>query len=461
MLFGPGFRGIAGMLFLSLAVIPQWTVRAADTTPPTGKIVINNGRTATNTPNVTLSLSWDDGADGTGVTRMRFSDDGAHWSLWEPAAATLPHTLPNGDGHKTVRVQFMDRANNRSAVYNDYIMLDTTAPAGAIVIDGGVNTTVTQFVTLGLTLLDAGAGVTRMRFSDNGATWTPWELPRAIRPHTLPSGSGYHTVRAQFLDGAGNYSPVYNDYIKLADPIEQTVLLPGGVPMEMVWIGSGSFLMGRCSGELDSFTSEDPQHSVRVNGFWMAKYEVTKRQWQAVMETTPWTGQACVSNDPDSPAVFVSWDDARAFCAAVSSQTGNTFRLPSEAEWEYACRAGTTTRFYWGDDPSYTAIGDYASYDGNCSVEMYAHAVGQKLPNAFGLYDMIGNVWEWCGDWWHDSYTGAPANGGAWEETTGYARVLRGGSWAIHGADCRSARRQDSPWNYQLHCYGFRPAQNP
>ncbi len=188
-----------------------------DTTPPTGSIVINSNKSATNSVNATLSLTWLDGT-GSGVVRMRFSNDGSTWTAWEPLLATRAYTLPAGDGYKTVRVQFLDGANNRSAVYSDYIRLDTTAPTGSIIINGGAATTSTPYVSLGLDWNDAGTGVTRMRFSDNGSTWTAWETLVHTRPYTTPVGLGYHTVRVQFTDGAGNYSPVYNDYIKLVSP---------------------------------------------------------------------------------------------------------------------------------------------------------------------------------------------------------------------------------------------------
>ncbi len=190
-----------------------------DTAPPTGTVVINNNRSATNTPNVTLALTWNDGAGGSGAVRMRFSDDGSHWTAWGPLAATRAYALPAGDGHKTVRVQYLDLANNRSATFSDYILLDTTLPTGSIIINNGASTTTTQSVTLGLSWSDGtGSGVTRMRFSDNGSTWTYWMPPTATSAHTLPLPNGYHTVRVQYLDGAGNYSAVCSDYIKLQMP---------------------------------------------------------------------------------------------------------------------------------------------------------------------------------------------------------------------------------------------------
>ena len=224
----------------------------------------------------------------------------------------------------------------------------------------------------------------------------------------------------------------------------ETIMLRGEVPLDMVWVEPGAFSMGRYPGEQDSFADEDPPHWVTLSsGFWMGKYELTKAQWTAVMATTPWSGQDYVLDDPDSPAVCVSWNDAQAFIATLTGLTGETLRLPTEAEWEYACRAGTNRRFYWGDDPSYTVGDDYAWWPYNAwdVNERYAHVVGLKRPNAFGLYDMSGNVWELCEDDWHDGYTGAPSNGDAWVDSPrGSARVRRGGSWNSYG-DCRSARR--------------------
>ena len=233
--------------------------------------------------------------------------------------------------------------------------------------------------------------------------------------------------------------------LNVSDVTEQTIYLPGDVPLEMVWIPAETFMMGRYPGEQDSSAEEDPQHEVTLSqGFWMGKYELTKRQWTAVMGTTPWSGLLHVLNDLDSPAVSVSWNDAQAFITALNSDTGLTFRLPSEAEWEYTCRAGTTTRFHWGDDPSYTQIDDYAWWFGNAynGGQLYAHVVGQKSPNAFGLYDMNGNVWEWCEDDYHSSYTGAPSDGGAWVDSpAGAYRIMRGGSWSCEDYNDRSASR--------------------
>ncbi len=228
-----------------------------------------------------------------------------------------------------------------------------------------------------------------------------------------------------------------------------TITLPGGVMLEFVRIPAGTFAMGSPSDEQSRENDEGPAHTVNIAyDFYLGKYELTKRQWQAVMESTPWNGRANVLDDPDSPVVYINWHDAQNFISALNTHITNTgqgpaaMRLPSEAEWEYACRAGTTTRFYWGDDPSYTQISYYAWHTGNAwnIGESYAHVVGQKLPNAWGLYDMSGNVWEWCQDDWHDTYIGAPTDGSSWEKYAESRRVVRGGFFNSSG-NCRSASR--------------------
>jgi hypothetical protein len=185
---------------------------------PAGTVVINGGEGTTNTTAVTLTLTWSPWA-GIEVRRMRFSNDGATWSPWEPLAATRAWTLPEGNGYKTVRVQFLDRAGNYSERFSDYIRLDTTPPTGTIVINGNHPATLSPEVTLLLMWDDAGgSGVSRMRFSDNGSTWSPWEALSATRAHTLPATPGYHTVRVTYRDAAGNVSERFADYIRLDIP---------------------------------------------------------------------------------------------------------------------------------------------------------------------------------------------------------------------------------------------------
>jgi formylglycine-generating enzyme required for sulfatase activity len=213
----------------------------------------------------------------------------------------------------------------------------------------------------------------------------------------------------------------------------------------MVSLPAGKFLMG--SSESDS---EKPPHQVKVNSFAIGKYPITQAQYQAVMGNNP----SQFKNNPQNPVECVSWNDAKAFCQKLSRITGKTYRLPTEAEWEYACRAGTTTRYYFGDNDN--QLGDYAWGRENSNNK--THPVGQKKPNGWGLYDMSGNVWEWCEDDWHDSYAGAPDDGTAWIDNDNRSqsrKCLRGGSWINFPILCRSANR--SWFNPDNRCSWFNP----
>jgi formylglycine-generating enzyme required for sulfatase activity len=270
-------------------------------------------------------------------------------------------------------------------------------------------------------------------------------------------------VSLEITTAAGNHTELKLNFITVTPPdagTVETVMLPGDVPLEMLWIPAGAFAMGSPDYEQDRSANEGPRHDVTfVSGFWMAKYELTKRQWLAVMGTLPWAGQPFIQVYPESPAVYVSWNDAQDFVGAINVLTDKNFRLPAEAEWEYACRAGETARFYYGDDPSYAYLGNHAWWDGNANSagQQYAHVVGLKEPNAWGLYDMAGNVWELCEDDWHGNYTGAPAYGYAWvDEPRGPNRVARGGSWVIQGAAARSATRSSNTLDYAHSSIGFR-----
>ncbi|NCR34941.1 MAG: SUMF1/EgtB/PvdO family nonheme iron enzyme [Microcystis aeruginosa S11-01] len=226
-----------------------------------------------------------------------------------------------------------------------------------------------------------------------------------------------------------------------------TEKLANGIRLEMVSLPAGKFLMGSSESN-----DEKPQHQVKVNSFAIGKYPITQAQYQAVMGNNP----SQFKNNPQNPVECVSWNDAKAFCQKLSQITGKTYRLPTEAEWEYACRAGTTTRYYFGDDAN--QLGDYAWYDGNSGGK--THPVGQKKPNGWGLYDMSGNVWEWCEDDWHDSYAGAPDDGSAWLDNDNRSqslKCLRGGSWYFNPNLCRSAYRSNHfRRDFSVNSLGFR-----
>lgn len=196
---------------------------------------------------------------------------------------------------------------------------------------------------------------------------------------------------------------------------------------EMVVIPSGSFQMGG-----DMHGDEQPVHAVTISrGFALAKTEVTQGQWRAVMGSNPSNFSNCGDN---CPVEQVSWDDAQEYVRKLSQKTGKSYRLPSEAEWEYACRAGSRQE-YCGSD----SIDSVAWYGNNSGSK--TNSVGQKQSNRFGLYDMSGNVWEWVEDCDHDNYDGAPADGSAWTNGTCVRRVLRGGSWDYLPQVARSAKR--------------------
>jgi formylglycine-generating enzyme required for sulfatase activity len=210
-------------------------------------------------------------------------------------------------------------------------------------------------------------------------------------------------------------------------------------PTNMVFIPPGTFMMGSPTNETDRFANEGPQIAGTFSrGFWMGKHEVTQGESLEVMgiNSSRFTG------DDNRPVEMVSWSFATNYCARLTQReraagripAGSVYRLPAEAEWEYACRAGTSTRFSYGDDPGYTSLTNYAWY-GEGSFGN-SHPVGQKLPNAWGLYDMHGNVLEWCQDWYYD-YLGPIYNPFPFFEY----RVLRGGDWYSGSAYSRSARR--------------------
>jgi formylglycine-generating enzyme required for sulfatase activity len=224
-------------------------------------------------------------------------------------------------------------------------------------------------------------------------------------------------------------------------PIIELPNITNTIGMALKEIPAGTFTMGSPEGEPDRDSAEH-QHPVTISkSFYMQSTEVTQKQWKAVMATEPWKGKSLVKEGPNNAATYVSWDDAVAYCKKLSEKEGKTYRLPTEAEWEYACRAGTKTAWSFGDDEK--ALGDYAWYRENAwdIDEKYAHQVELKKPNAFGLYDMYGNVYEWCHDYFEeDYYKQSPAKDPT-GPTSGSSRVLRGGSWSDGTRDSRSADR--------------------
>jgi len=211
--------------------------------------------------------------------------------------------------------------------------------------------------------------------------------------------------------------------------------------IELVQIPAGSFLMGSPEGE--GYDDEKPQHLVTLSSFQMGKYPVTQAQYEAVMGENP------SHFDGDNlPVERVSWCDSVTFCQKLSKRTGQEFRLPTEAEWEYACRAGTTTPYSFGEELTQ----EDANFKSKSTSLVYIYP-----PNSFGLHDMHGNVWEWCQDIWCDNYDGAPSDGsacmGGGDDSF---RLMRGGSWYYNPRYCRSASRNCNNPDYRLNNLGFR-----
>ena len=239
--------------------------------------------------------------------------------------------------------------------------------------------------------------------------------------------------------------------------------------LTMVWIPPGRYWMGSPKAEPERFDREGPQHLVQLEGFFLGQTPITQAQWRAVANWQPREGERWgreLKPDPSRfqrsearllegetttdqrPVEQVSWFDAMEFCSRLSQRTGRTYTLPSEAQWEYACRAGTPTPFHFGT----TITPELANYDGTTTYgdgpkgenRQQSTPVGSFPANAWGLQDMHGNVWEWCADHWHDNYEGAPTDGSAWldpEAPEDARRLLRGGSWFNDPGLCRSACR--------------------
>jgi formylglycine-generating enzyme required for sulfatase activity len=235
-----------------------------------------------------------------------------------------------------------------------------------------------------------------------------------------------------------------------------TEKLGNGVNLEMILIQAGGFQMGSLPAHGNQ--DERPRHFVPVKSIMLGKFLVTQMQWKAVMGKLP----ACRFKGDELPIEQISWEAARKFCQRLTKKTMHKYRLPSEAEWEYACRAGTSTPFSFGE----TLTTDYANYVGEHTFRseppgIYRHCPtegGLFPPNAFGLYDMHGNLWEWCADGWLDDYSSAPRDGSAYENRNDPYRVVRGGSWHEPPDNCRSATRIRFLQNEGEQFIGFRVA---
>lgn len=344
---------------------------------------------------------------------------------------------------------------------------------------------------------------------------TPTSETQAPQPEPIPQP---RPAQATTSTPASEPEPTSKDF---------QVDLGGGVTLDMVYIPGGRFWMGSPESELERLESEGPRHQVSIPSFYMGKYAVTQHQWRTVCQLAFDVDIHLDKPDPsyfkgdELPVEKVTWNEAVEFCKRLSKRTGNTYRLPSEAEWEYACRAETLTPFFFGQEITTSRV-NYGGADpkglkskrelvermaredfqsGVVSTEFIVQArgrlcsgslseeftsqsrdellnelkntqagtttkVGSFPPNKFGLYDMHGNVREWCQDVWHDSYAGlfrtAPTNGRAWlEGGSQKLRVVRGGSWDSNPRDCRSASRFNADASERFNVIGFRVCFRP
>ena len=300
-----------------------------------------------------------------------------------------------------------------------------------------------------LTVTGAADTACQIQWTDNLSATSRWYHLE----HAVLSGPAYLTDSTASSTGSRYYRAVWTPNTNL------------------VWISPGVFTLGSPTNELHRSSIEGPQTLVTISrGFWMGKYEVTQGDYLAVVATNPSYYNGDRSGPPDNdqdygldltrPVEMVSWNDATNYCAQLTLleraagriPTNGVYRLPTEAEWEYACRAGTTTRFHYGDDPDYTNLFQYAWYYD--TGDLQTHSVGQLLPNPWGLYDMAGNVWEWCRDWY------GPYPGGSLTDpqgpATGTYRVWRGAGWFENARHCRSARRFNHLPTYTYEGTGFR-----
>ena len=323
------------------------------------------------------------------------------------------------------------------------------------------------------------AGIAASQFAQRlGQPAAHRQEPPNPTPRTRPPADldGPQPLRLSqgWLEGEAKGWPLRRDPIEVQAYSE---ILATGLALRLIAIRGGDFIMGSPAHEAERQDDEGPQHRVKLEGFLLGQTPITQAQWREVASWPP-AGRA-LNADPswfkgaDRPVERVSWEEAIEFCRRLSRDTGRSYTLPSEAQWEYACRAGTTTPFAFGE----TLATELANYNGSNS---YANGpkglnrgqttpVGMFPPNGWGLQDMHGNVWEWCLDSWHDRYEGAPADGTAWVSGGDQdQRLLRGGSWFSFPRSCRSAYRDlsrpgdaDDLVGFRVVCFPQGPSLNP
>ena len=354
-------------------------------------------------------------------------------------ARTVGKKLPNPWGLYDMHGNVWEWCQDRYALYENRRAIDPTDPASGSrrVLRGGA------FLTQAKNVRAAGRGYSLHPDSRNAnfgfrVTRTHNLSPKVTTPtvsKSKPPAPPNKMSRAKRVLAASIKNRMTREQLALGDPVVNTI------DMVLVPIPPGQFTMGSPESEAGRGGGGETEHQVRITKpFYLSAHEVTQQQYKRVMDQRPWAGEDYVKEGPGYPATFVNWNDAVGFCQKLSKQEGVEYRLPTEAQWEYACRAGTTTAYGFEGDAS--QLDKYAWYRTNAEVigERYAHRVGEKLPNPWGLYDMHGNVWECCQDWYgpYESLTEVSDPTGA---ASGRYRVLRGGALTNRPMNIRAAYR--------------------
>ncbi len=282
-----------------------------------------------------------------------------------------------------------------------------------------LNETLPSGMEVNITSSPSGA---QLSIDGVAAGTTPYKATLAFGSHTLKLVNGKKAVTETINLTQGGKSSFAFDVAEFGNFTETYA----GLNLEMIAVTGGTFTMGSSNSESD----ESPPHTVSVGNFYMGKYEVTQAQWYAVMKNSP----SRFGNCNNCPVENVSWNDIQEFLQKLNRGTGKNYRLPTEAEWEYAAKGGQGYTYAGSDN-----IDQVAWYDGNSGSK--THPVGQKKPNGYGLYDMTGNVWEWCSDWYSSDYYESSPAANPQGPSSGSDRVLRGGSWGYDAQDCRVANR--------------------
>ena len=423
-------------------------------TPSFGAATIADQSYAPNTPIAALTLPQATG--GTAPLVYSLSPALPAGLSFNQTTRTLSGT-PTSTLNATTYTYTVTDANGATAMLT--FSLTVTASTGSGGPSFGPATIADQSYTkdtaiTSLTLPHATGGTAPLTYSlspalPTGLSFNPGTRVLSGTPTATQTAATYtYTV----TDGTGATASLTFSLTVSASQSPSTIT--NSLGMELVLIPAGTFQMGSPVSETGRESNEGPVHQVTIGqGFYLGKHEVTQAQWRAVMGTNP----SYFSNCDTCPVEWVSWNDVQGFIEELNTQEGvNTYRLPTEAEWEYAARAGTTTVYSFGNAEN--RLGQYAWYKDNSGSR--TRPVGGKRPNAFGLYDMHGNVFEWVQDCWNAGYTGAPTDGSAWVTGDCTQRVLRGGSWDNGPWILRSANRIGGTTDLRYYLSGFRLARS-